>query len=88
MIKHLARSLAGFFGDRSYARRRRQLFLSTLAVVVVADLWMAREHTAFFWEALPGWNALFGFLSCLVLILVAKFLWHRCKLEQPEDYYD
>jgi hypothetical protein len=38
-------------------------------------------------EAIPLFYAAFGFLGCLLLIVVAKLL-GKVVLEKPEDYYD
>jgi len=38
------------------------------------------------WEALPGFYALFGFVACVVLVLIAKEM--RKVLMRDEDYYD
>jgi hypothetical protein len=80
--------IVGLFGDRKYARPRRRLFYLVLALIVVADFFVHREHVEFIWERLPGWSALYGFGSCILLIFVSKFLGHRGGLMRPEDYYD
>jgi hypothetical protein len=94
----IVEKLIGFVGDPVHARKRRQGFIALLLLTVVADLLVTREHGAFpwdvfswdffLWQELPGGNALFGLLSCLLIIVVAKFLGHRCGLMQREDYYD
>jgi hypothetical protein len=77
-----------FFGDRKYATLRRRLFYLVLVLIVAADFVVPREHTEFFWERLPGWSALYGFGSCVLLIFVSKFLGHQGGLMRREDYYD
>ena len=37
---------------------------------------------------LPGWSAVYGFGSCVLLIFVSKFLGHQGGLMRREDYYD
>ncbi len=45
------------------------------------------KHTLFSAvEGLPGFYALFGFLSCVAIIVVSKLLGY--VLKQREDYYD
>ncbi len=41
----------------------------------------------YFWSRIPGWDLLFGFVGCLVLIFGAKAL-GKYFLQRPEDYYD
>jgi hypothetical protein len=77
-----------FFGDERYARPRRQLFYLALVLVVVADFLVPREHAEYWWDRLPGWSAVYGFVSCVVLIFVSKFLGHQGGLMRREDYYD
>jgi hypothetical protein len=80
--------IVSFFGDPKFARPRRRLFYLVLFLVVVADFLVPREHAEFFWERLPGWSALYGFASCVLLIFVSKFLGHQGGLMRREDYYD
>lgn len=44
------------------------------------------RHTANSWENLWGFYAIYGFVSCVALVLIAK--WMRTFLMRPEDYYD
>jgi hypothetical protein len=39
------------------------------------------------WESIPLFYAAFGFLGCLLWIVIAKSL-GKALLEKPEDYYD
>ena len=85
-----------FFGDARYTRRRWQLFIGALVLTVLADLLVAfiatphgaQDHAEFFWQQLPAWSAPFGFISCLLIVFVSKFLGHRGGLMREEDYYD
>ncbi len=77
-----------FFGDAEQAKRRRRLLAATLLAVLVADFFVPREHGDFFWDAIPGWAALFGFVSCVAIIFVSKALGHQGRLMRREDYYD
>ena len=80
--------LVRFFGDAEQARRRRWLLAAALLAVLIADLFVSREHGEFFWEAIFGWSALFGFVSCVAIIFVSKFLGHQGRIMRREDYYD
>jgi len=44
------------------------------------------RHVSHPWEALFGFYALFGFVACVLLVLLAKEM--RKLLMRPEDYYD
>ena len=84
MIARLIR----FFGDADYARPRRWLLGATLLAVFVADFFVEREHPTFFWDFIPGWSALFGFVSCVAIIFGSKLLGHQGRIMRREDYYD
>lgn len=67
-------------------RKLRIGFYVVLALLVLPDFFM-HKHTLFsFVEAWPGFYAAFGFVSCVVIIVVSKLLgfW----LKRGEDYYD
>ncbi|MGO8373335.1 hypothetical protein ACC808_33665 [Rhizobium ruizarguesonis] len=81
-------SIVGYFGNEAYATRRRRLFYLVLVLIVVADFLVFREHAEYLWDSVPGWSAVYGFVSCVLLIFVSKFLGHRAGLMRREDYYD
>lgn len=39
------------------------------------------------WEAWPGFYAIFGFVACVILVLVAKYVL-RPMVKRDEDYYE
>lgn len=84
----MIKRLVGFFGDEEYARPRRGLFYLVLVLIVAADFLVHREHAEYLWDRLPGWSAVYGFGSCVLLIFVSKFLGHQGGLMRREDYYD
>lgn len=84
MIKRLVH----FFGGTGTSKLRWRLFIATLAAVAIADFLVVRDHGEFFWDFLPGWGAGFGFLSCVAIIFVSKFLGHQGRIMRDEDYYD
>lgn len=60
-------------------------FLVVLALTVLAEL-LVHLHPHFEVDALFGFNAWFGFLACLAMIVVAKGL--ALVLKRPDTYYD
>ena len=80
--------LVDFFGEPRFKESRKRLFFIVLALTVVADFLVHREHAEHFWEAMPGWGAFYGFIACFLIIFVSKFLGHQCKFMRREDYYD
>jgi hypothetical protein len=84
----MIKRVVDFFGDAIHAKQRRRLFYLVLVLIVIADFLVAREHAEYIWDRLPGWSAVYGFGSCVLLIFVSKFLGHRGGLMRREDYYD
>ena len=62
-----------------------KIFIAVLALSVVAQLFVD-SHPHFAPERLFAWNALYGFLACAALILVAKAL--GLLIKRPDSYYD
>ena len=73
------------FGDPRNFRRVLWVFLATCGFLFIADF-IFHRHVVHPWEALWGFYALFGFVACVVLVLVAKGM--RKYLMRKEDYYD
>ncbi|PSH60982.1 hypothetical protein CU102_27500 [Phyllobacterium brassicacearum] len=84
----MIKRVVDFFGDGQYANQRRRLFYLLLVLIVIADFLVSREHAEYLWDRLPGWSAVYGFGSCVLLIFFSKFLGHRGGLMRREDYYD
>jgi hypothetical protein len=62
-----------------------KIFIAVLAATVAAQLFI-ESHPHFAVEGLFAWNALYGFLACAALILVARAL--GLLLKRRDDYYD
>lgn len=60
-------------------------FYVICALLLLLDFVLHR-HVAHSWENLPGFYAVFGFVACVVLVLVAKEM--RKVIMRAEDYYD
>lgn len=63
----------------------RRVFVAILVLLVVLDFFV-HKHPPFLWEAIPSFNAVYGFISCVVIIVVSNFLGRWLK--KREDYYD
>lgn len=60
-------------------------FVSTLAILLI-DL-VYHRHTIFAWEDYFGFYAVYGFVACVVLVLVSKYIL-RPIVMRKEEYYD
>ena len=74
----------------------KRCFYGGLAAVVVAEIVVllidfssdSSHHSEHFWfEKIPAWSSLYGFVSCWVIIFASKFL-GKAWLSRGEDYYD
>ena len=57
-----------------------------LALLSIVDLLSDGHYGGIHWESIPVFFVLYGFLSCLALVVVAK-LW-SILLGRNEDYYE
>lgn len=60
-------------------------FYIICAVLFVADF-IIHRHTVHPWEDIPGFYAIYGFVACVLLVVVAKEM--RKVLMRKDDYYD
>jgi len=75
-----------YVGDPANTNTLKKLGYLALVLVFVSDFFVHREHAEYLWDKIPGWGAFYGFISCVVIILVSKFLGHH-GIMQGEDYY-
>ena len=66
---------------------RRVVFGLVGACVILAGLDLVlHRHVSHPWETMIGFYAVYGFVACVLLVLLAKEM--RKVLIRPEDYYD
>jgi hypothetical protein len=67
-----------------------RIYYICLAVSVAVGLLMLHfhmRHIYFWWQGIPAFFAIFGFIGCVLLIVVSKALGHHW-LMKDEDYYE
>lgn len=69
-------------------KKLKIIFGIVLIAVVVADFLVHRHHPYFFWDEIPGFSAFYGFISGVVIIVIAKIIAPFIGLVKKEDYYD
>ena len=70
--------------------RRRALtylMLVVMALLVLADIIIPPAYTRFAWDDVGGFAAFYGFISCVLIIVISKALGYGL-LYRNEDYYD
>jgi hypothetical protein len=61
-------------------------FFTSVGLLLAVDLFY-HKHALFPWEGAFGFYAVFGFVACVILVLVAKYIL-RPLVMRKEDYYE
>jgi hypothetical protein len=80
----LKRELKIFDNPRN-VKRFLVIFYISLVVLLLVDFFI-HKHAEFPWEGAPEFFAVYGFVSCVLLIFIAKIL--RLIIKRDEHYYD
>ena len=84
-----------YFDEPRNVRFVLRVLFAACAVLFLLDFaslflhWMGAgelRHAETWWEGLPGFYAIYGFVACVLLVLAAKQM--RKLLMRDEDYYD
>lgn len=75
----------GFFDKPENISKMLKVFYVICGLLVVADF-VVHRHIYHDWEKIPAFYAIYGFVGCVVLVLIAKEM--RKILMRGEDYYD
>ena len=73
------------FDDPKNIKRLLNIFYLCCAILVILDF-VIHRHTMHEWDSLWAFYPIYGFVGCVVLVIVAK--WMRTFLMRAEDYYD
>lgn len=66
----------------------KRVFFISIILACLADLLIFhRDHAIFWWHRMPLFDALYGFIGGILIIIVSKALGHHW-LQKDEDYYD
>lgn len=74
------------FFDRPAVRRMLWILLFVVCGLSIMPDFFTHRHPHFGFDGFIGFYAIFGFVACAVLILLAKIIGKLLKVE--EDYYD
>lgn len=73
------------FDKRKNVKRFLGIFYFSLVILLIIDFFI-HKHAEFPWEDAPEFFAVYGFVSCVLLIFIAKVL--RRFLRREEHYYE
>ncbi|ABV38272.1 hypothetical protein Ssed_3668 [Shewanella sediminis HAW-EB3] len=74
-----------FFDNPKNTKWVMNIFYACCVLVVVLDF-VINRHVYHSWENLPAFYPIYGFVGCVVLVVIAR--WMRTFLMRSEDYYD
>ena len=64
----------------------KYVLIVSIGLCILMGLFFRPEHPHFWWERIPIFDAIFGFLGCIVIVLGSKALGHHW-IQKDEDYY-
>lgn len=73
------------FDDPKNVKRVLYILYGCCALLLILDF-VIHRHVIHSWENLWGFYPLYGFVGCVILVLVAT--WMRTFLIRDEDYYE
>lgn len=79
-------NLEKYFENPSWQKKAKVLFLFLLALLLVGDFFIPKEHAVLPGESLPGFYALFGLSATVLIIFVSKLI-GLLFISKKEGYY-
>ena len=81
----------GWFDQKQNVRKVLISLFVGCGLLVLIDLvfWITGfdKHPYFRWETWPGFYAVYGFVACVILVLISKYVL-RPLVMRGEDYYN
>ncbi len=60
---------------------------AALILIILIDFFIPRHEIHFIGDQIPGFWSLFGFVACILIILISKWI-GRLGIMQDENYYN
>lgn len=76
---------SGWFDKPANLKLFLRIFYVSLVILLVIDFFISK-HAAFGFDGVTNFFAVYGFISCVMLVLIAKVM--RMFLMKDEEYYD
>ena len=73
--------------DKLSTKIVKKIAYGMLVLLILVDFIIPRHEIHFFGDKIPGFWSLFGFISCVLIIVGSKSIGHYW-LVRDEDYYD
>ena len=75
----------GWFDKPENIKKMLKVFYVICGLLVLVDF-LVHRHIYHDWENIPAFYAIYGFIGCVVLVIIAAEM--RKFLMRGEDYYD
>jgi hypothetical protein len=85
MVSEMKAKILDLIEKKENRKKLWRILLLMLALSVIADF-LVERHPEFPW-LFPGFAALYGFASCIFIIVFSKWIGHTWLMKE-EDYYD
>lgn len=76
----------GMFDKPKNVKRLLYTFYTSVVLLLVVDIFY-HKHAIFAWEGYFGFYSIYGFVACVILVILAKYVL-RPMVMRKEDYYD
>ena len=76
----------GMFDKPENVKRLLKTFYACVVLLLIVDLFY-HKHAIFAWEGYFGFYSVYGFVACVILVIVAKYVL-RPMVMRKEDHYD
>ena len=76
----------GMFDKPENVKRLLRIFYACVVVSLAIDIFY-HKHGIFNWESFFGFYSVYGFVACVILVIVAKYVL-RPLVMRKEDYYN
>ena len=65
----------------------KRIAYSALILIIITDFFIPRQEIHFIGDEMTGFWSLFGFVACVLIILISKWIGHL-GIMQDENYYN
>ena len=76
----------GMFDKPRNVKRLLYTFYTCVVLLLIVDIFY-HKHAIFDWEGYFGFYSVYGFVACVILVILAKYVL-RPIVMRKEDYYD
>jgi hypothetical protein len=76
----------GMFDKPKNVKRLLYTFYTSVVLLLLVDFFY-HKHAIFAWEGYFAFYSVYGFVACVILVILAKYVL-RPMVMRDEDYYD